>query len=108
MTTAYDPLNPQPYELHTHDPAATATHQVVHHDHDQPQRIVEVTRPVRVGDVVRMAHRVGYAAQDAVLTTRYSGQDSPEYRAASRAWGRRLEALRRLAQALEQQGGGAS
>jgi hypothetical protein len=67
-----------------------------------------VTRPVRPLHITLMAYRVAAAAQDAVLTTRWPGQDSPEYRRASRAWGRRLEALRRLAQALEQQGGGAS
>lgn len=63
------------------------------------------TRKVQPVDITQMAIRLGHAAEDTVLKIQHPGPDTPEHQRARRAYYRRLEALRRLANALERQGG---
>lgn len=63
------------------------------------------TRKVQPVDITQMALRLSHAAEDIVLRIHYPGLGTPEHKRARRAYARRLEALRRLARALERQGG---
>lgn len=64
------------------------------------------TNPVRAVHIEQMAYRLGDAAQNRLMYITHPGKDSPEYQRAVAAYERRRRALRRLAEALECQGGG--
>lgn len=65
----------------------------------------ETRRRVQSVDIMQMALRLSHAAEDVVMRIQYPGPGTPEHQRARRAYARRLEALRRLAYALERQGG---
>lgn len=66
---------------------------------------VPLATPVRAMHVEQMAYRLGDAAQRRLMYITHPGKDSPEYRRAVRAYERRGRTLRRLAEALQRQGG---
>lgn len=60
-------------------------------------------RPVEPVDIVLMGDLIGDAAQERLLAIHFAGIGTPRYERARRTHRRRVEALRRLAYALERQ-----